>query len=188
MGFFERYVLGDARQWAVSRARGQVVEIAVGTGLNLPRYPAAVSHVIGIELSEPMLAIARNRVTDSGLAGRAEVRAGDVQALDLQDESADTVVSTYTYCTIPDPLAASREAWRVLRPGGVLVMAEHGPSTNPVARAVMRVAEPLSVRFGADHLLRDPRPYIQAAGFKVDETHRQGRAGVVFRVLARKPA
>jgi ubiquinone/menaquinone biosynthesis C-methylase UbiE len=186
MGFFERHVLGDARAWAVSHAWGDVVEIAVGTGLNLPLYQAGVGHVIGIELSEQMLALARQRTVEAGLVGRVEIVRGDAQALDLPDESADTVVSTYAFCTIPDPLAASREAWRVLRPGGTLVLAEHGPPTNAVARLLMRIAEPLSVRCGADHLLRNPLHYVRAAGFEIVETHRQGLAGVVFRVLARK--
>lgn len=187
MGLFERFVLGPAREWAITQARRRVVEIAVGTGLNLPLYGTDVDHIIGVDLSQEMLAIAGRRVTEHRL-DRVELYQGDVQSLDLPDSSADTVVSTFTYCTIPDPQRASDQAYRILTPGGRFVLAEHGPSTHAVGRAVMRAAEPLSVLFGADHLLRDPVPYLEAAGFTVDEVHRSGRGGITFRVLAHKPA
>jgi ubiquinone/menaquinone biosynthesis C-methylase UbiE len=187
MGLFERFVLGSARQWAIAQAHGRVVEIAVGTGLNLPLYSADVEGVVGVDLSKEMLDLAHRRVAEQRL-DRIELHQGDVQALDLADSSADTVVSTFTYCTIPDPQRASNEAYRILTPGGRFVLAEHGPSTNAIARTLMRAVEPLSVRFQADHLMRDPVPYLQVAGFTIDEVHRSGRGGLVFRVLAHKPA
>lgn len=186
MSVLERLLFDGSRAWAVSRARGSVVEIAVGTGLNLPLYPAAVTSVIGVELSGGMLALARRRVADDDLE-RVELRQGDVQVLDLPDHSADTVLSTFTFCSIPDPGAAARAAYRVLVPGGRFVLAEHGPSQHALGRALMRAVEPLSVRFGADHLTRDPVPYLEQAGFVVDELERAGRGGIAFRVLARKP-
>ncbi|WP_125610293.1 class I SAM-dependent methyltransferase [Specibacter cremeus] len=185
MGLFERHVAVGARVWAVSKARGAVIEIGVGTGLNLPLYGLGVQHVTGVDLADGMLAIASKRLADAGV-GRVELRRGDAQALDLPSESADTVVSTFTFCTIPDPHAASREAYRVLRPGGLFVLAEHGTSTRAVGRAVLRALEPLSIRFGADHLTRDPVPYLTGAGFRVTEVHRGGPGGVIFRILARK--
>ncbi len=185
MGFCERLMFRGSRDWAVSNAQGTVIELAVGTGLNLPLYGAEVERVIGVDLSNEMLDVARHRVVSKGLE-RVELRHGDVQDLDLPEESADTVLSTFTFCTIADPLAASRQAYRVLRPGGRFLLAEHGPSTHAMVRAVMRAIEPLSIRFGADHLTRDPVPYLKTAGFTVDEVHRSGPGGVAFRVLAHK--
>ncbi len=185
MGFVERLLFRGLRAWAVSQARSEVVEIAVGTGLNLPLYGAAVRRVVGIDLSEQMLAVARTRVADHGLHD-VELRRGDVQALDLPDASADTVLSTFTFCTIPDPLAAAREAYRVLRPGGRFVLAEHGPTTSALGRAVMRMIEPPMIRLVADHLTRDPVPYLTDAGFTVAQVHRSGPGGSAFRVLAHK--
>jgi len=116
-----------------------------------------------------------------------DLRLGDVQALDVPDECVDTLVSTYAFCTIPDPDRVASEAFRVLVPGGRFVLAEHGPSTNTVVRALMKAVEPLSVRFGADHLTREPVGYLENAGFLIDEVQRSGRGGIVFRVVARKP-
>ncbi|MGW4635467.1 class I SAM-dependent methyltransferase [Nocardia sp. NPDC004415] len=186
IGWFERVVLGDARTWVIGHARGRVVEIAVGTGLNLPHYGTDVDRVTGIDLSPRMLDIARRRATALGLT-HADLREGDVQALDLPDDSADTVVSTYTFCTIPDPQRAAAEAFRVLVPGGRFVLAEHGPATALPARTLQRLLQPLSLHFGADHLLRNPLHYLTTAGFVIDETHRTGRAGLTFRILAHKP-
>jgi len=187
MGLFERFVLGRARTWAVEQAAGRVLEIAVGSGLNLPLYGPAVEHIIGVDLSAEMLEVAKHKVA-AGDTNRMQLRRGDVQALDLPSESVDTVISTFTFCTIPDPLLASQEAFRVLVPGGRFILAEHGPSTNPLGRVAMRALEPLSVRFGADHLTRDPVPYLEASGFEIEGVERTGRGGIVFRVFARKPA
>ncbi|MEV7006514.1 class I SAM-dependent methyltransferase [Streptosporangium sp. NPDC051022] len=185
MGVWERRLLRGAREWAVGQVRGDVVEIGVGSGLNLPLYPPDVT-VVGVDLSERMLGLARLRAVRTGLDGRVRLLQGDAQRLDLPSGVADTVLSTFTMCTIPDPAAAAREAHRVLRPGGRFVLAEHGPSSNPLLRAAMRLVEPLSVRWDADHLTRDPRPYLEQAGFHIEEVTRSAR-GVCFRVLARRP-
>lgn len=185
MALWERLLFPGSRAWASGHARGRVVEIAVGTGLNLPLYQEDVT-VLGIDLSERMLSVARQRVTDHDLGGRVDLRQGDVQALDLPDGSADTVVSTFTMCTIPNPAAAVREAYRVLRPGGRFVLAEHGPATNPVLRAGMRLAEHLTIRLAADHLTRDPTVFLNQAGFRIDSVSR-ARGGFSFRILATRP-
>lgn len=182
----ERRLLGRPRQWAVEHARGRVLELAVGTGLNLPLYGPAATEVLGVDISEGMLDLARSRISDGDL-DRCEVRRCDVQALDVPDDSVDTVLSTITFCTIPDPLRAATEALRVLVPGGRAVLAEHGPSTSRALTAMMRVVEPISIRFGADHLTRDPVRYLMEAGFVIDEVQRAGFAGIGIRVLAHKP-
>ena len=182
----ERFFLGRGREWATARAHGEVLELAVGTGLNLPAYPPS-ARVLGIDLSEQMIAVARERIAEHGLGDRARVEVGDVQAVDAPNHSFDTVVSTYSFCTIPDPTAAAREAFRTLRPGGHVLLVEHGPSANRGVYTAQRALDPLFVRFQADHLTRDPVPYVEEAGFQVDEVHRN-KMGIVFRVAATKPA
>lgn len=182
MRLFERYVAVGARAWAVSMARGKVVEIGVGSGLNLPLYGPDAQHVTGIELSEEMLAIARERVASKPI----DLHHGDAQALTLPPESADTVLSTFTFCSIPDPLSASREAYRVLRPGGSFILAEHGRPTHALGHLMMRAVEPLCVLVSGEHITRDPVPYLVGAGFTVTEVQRAGPGGIIFQIIASK--
>jgi len=186
MGFCERHLLGEHRGWATSQASGDVLELAIGTGLNLPLYPPTARRVVGVELSEGMVNLARSRINEGGIGDRVEVTQGDVQNLDLPDESFDTVLSTYTVCTIPSPEAALAQAWRVLRPGGRLILVEHGPAKRQWVRAGQHLVNPLSVRFQADHILRDPVPLALDAGFDIIDSDQTGWSGLVYRVVAAK--
>ena len=183
IGFFERVLFRDAREWVCSQASGDVLEIAIGTGLNLAHYPGEV-RVTGIELSPAMLDRARERA--AALGREADLRVGDATALEVPDASFDTVVSTFTLCSIPDPAAAVGEVRRVLRPGGRFVFAEHVRSPRPAVRAGQRLLNPLAVRFQADHLLREPLDYLTAHGFALERLERYG-LGIVERGTARAP-
>lgn len=183
ISFFERLLFGGGREWVCSQARGEVLELAAGTARNLPHYPAGVS-LTAIELSPEMMAIARRRAEELGHP--VDLRLGDVQDLDLPDASFDTVTCTLGFCTIPDTTAAAKEAFRVLRPGGQLLMLEHVRSPARAVRGAQRVLEPLAVRFEADHLLREPLDYLPAVGFEIDEVQRW-KWGIVERLRAHKP-
>jgi ubiquinone/menaquinone biosynthesis C-methylase UbiE len=182
MGFFERFILGDARVWACKRAHGDVLELAVGTGLNLPHYPRD-ARLTGIEFSPAMLDRAKGRASELGRD--VDLRLGDAEQLEFPDASFDTVVCTYGLCTIPDPRQAVREAGRVLKPGGRLVLAEHVRSPVTAVRAGQRALNGLMVRFKADHLLREPLEHVRAEGLVVEELER-ARLGIVERLAARK--
>ena len=184
MSRFERLLFKGNREWVCSRARGDVLEIAAGTARNLSLYPPE-ARVTGIELSPEMAALGRQRASELGR--RLDLRVGDAERLEFADESFDTVVCTYGLCTIPDDRAAIREARRVLRPGGALLLAEHVRSPNVVVRTIQRLLDPLARRFGGDHLLREPRDHLVAEGFEIDEAVRL-KAGFVELLAARKPA
>jgi ubiquinone/menaquinone biosynthesis C-methylase UbiE len=184
VAFFERVLFGDGRRWACSQADGDVLEIALGTGRNIRYYPPN-ARLTGIELSPAMLDLARREATTLGR--EVDLRVGDVQALELADESFDTVVCTLSLCTIPDPRAAVSEARRVLRPGGRLLLLEHVRSPLLPIRVGQHVLEPLTLRFEHDHLLREPLDYLKADAFEVEYLERS-RLGIVERVAARKPA
>jgi ubiquinone/menaquinone biosynthesis C-methylase UbiE len=184
ISFFERILFGGGREWVCSQAQGRVLELACGTARNLALYPPEVE-LIGVELSPQMLAIAKERAGETGRP--ADLRLGDVQQLEFADASFDTVTCTLGLCTIPDPRRAAAEAFRVLRPGGRLLLLEHVRSPSPVVRGVQRLLEPLAVRFEADHLLRDPMDYLPGVGFEVEEVERS-KWGLVERLRARKPA
>ena len=115
MRFFDRLLFAGARKWVCSQAEGDVLEIGIGTGRNLPHYRDDV-RLTGIELSPAMLEIARARARELGR--QVDLRVGDAQALEFADDSFDTVVCTLSLCTIPDDRAAVAQVRRVLRPGG----------------------------------------------------------------------
>ena len=178
----DRRLFAGARAWVCSRAAGDVLEVGVGTGLNLALY-GPDARLTGIDLSPEMLELARVRALELG----REVRLleGDAQALDLEDQSFDTVVFSLSLCTVPDVRRAVAEAHRVLRPGGRLLLVEHVRSPNPVVRLGQRIIDPFTRRFQADHQLREPLVDVRAEGFVVEDLHRSGW-GIVERLLARK--
>jgi ubiquinone/menaquinone biosynthesis C-methylase UbiE len=179
----EKALFGGGREWVCSRARGEVLEIAVGTGRNLPFYPGDV-RLTGIELSPKMLDVAHRRARELGRG--ADLRPGDAQNLPFPDSSFDTVVATLALCTIPDERQAVAEAARVLRPGGRLLLLEHVRSPILPVRLLQRVLEPLTLLLDHDHLLREPLRHVEAAGLVVDRLERS-KWGVVERLAARKP-
>src|SRR3989454_8216228 len=146
ISFFERVLFEGGREWVCSQAEGDVLEIAVGTGRNLPFYGEGV-RLTGVELSPAMLEIARERARELGRD--ADLRVGDAQALDFPDERFDSVVCTLSLCTIPDDRAALAEVRRVLRPGGRFLLLDHMRSPRLPVRLVQRLLDPLFVRVEA---------------------------------------
>jgi len=185
IGWWERHVLGrDNRAWATERARGDVLEVAVGTGLNVPLYEPGLE-LTGVDLSPAMLALARQRAAEAGR--RVDLREGDAHRLPFDDASFDTVVCTFSLCNIPDLRGALTEMRRVLRPGGRLVLVDHVASTTRPIYWLQKAIEPISVRIDGDHLTRRPATIVEDLGFDITERDRL-RRGIVERVLAVKPA
>jgi len=156
------------RQEVVAAANGQVLEVGVGSGLNFSLYGKQVEVVFGIDLSPRLLAIARRRAVASGI--RAYLIIGSAIAIPLANNTIDTVVMTWTLCSIQDPLAALREIRRVLKPGGKLVFIEHGLSPE---RGVERWQHRLTPMWrhiaGGCHLDRKMEDLIRSSGFDLSE-------------------
>lgn len=182
---YERAMLGDGRSWACSQARGDVLEVAVGTGRNLGYYPPGV-RLTGIDLSPGMLALARTRA--DGMEPPVSLLEGDAQAMPLADASFDTVICTLGLSSIPDDRAAITEMHRVLRPGGHLVLLGHVASPHRPVRAVQRLLERASARRGVqDVQTRHMAALVRDTGFTI--IYRQSfRLGVIERLTAIKPA
>ena len=178
---FERLLFAGGREWVCSRARGDVLEIAIGTGLNLPHYPDEI-RLVGIDLSAEMLTLARRRAEQLGR--QVDLHLADAQALPFPDGSFDTVVSTLSLCTIPDDRAAIAEARRVLRPDGRMLLLEHVRSPNHLIRLGQAALEQLSLRLEGDHQLRDPHRHLITEGFTIDTLERS-KWGIVQRLAAR---
>ncbi len=183
MTFFDRHLFAGSRDWVCSRAEGQVLEVAIGTGLNLAHYPDEV-RLTGVEWSPAMLDIARDR---AGKLGRAvDLRHGDAQALEFPADCFDTVVCTFSLCAIPDDRKAVQEMARVLRPGGLLLLADHIASSAWPVRAVQRLLELVTVPLQGERYLHRPLEHVRALGFEVQRQERF-KLGIVERLAAREP-
>jgi ubiquinone/menaquinone biosynthesis C-methylase UbiE len=176
-------LFAGGREWVCSQADVNVLEIAIGTGRNLPFYPPRVQ-LTGIDLSPAMLEIARRRASEMGID--ADLRVGDAQALEFEDSTFDTIVITLALCSIPDERKAVAEAWRVLRPSGRMLLLEHVGSPLLPVRAVQHLLNFFTVRFEGDHMVREPLEALRAVGFEIDHVERS-KLGIVERVVARKP-
>ena len=161
--------IAEQRQKVVPRAKGLVLEVGMGTGLNLPFYdPWSVDRVIGLDPSTTSFRKAMRRaatldfpVDYLGLSG---------ESIPLPDDSVDTVLLTYTLCSIADPGKALAEMRRVLKPGGELLFCEHGKDPSDRLHRWQRRVTPIWKRLvGGCHLDRDVPALIQASGFSVRE-------------------
>lgn len=184
MGFMDRVLFGDSREWVCSRASGDVLEVAVGTGLNLPLYSPDVA-LSGIEWSPGMLARAQRRVQELGRD--VSLLEGDARWLPFADSSFDSVVCTFSLCAIPDEPRAVGEMVRVLRPGGRLLLADHVTSTSRPVRALQGLVERITVPTGGEHFVHRPLDEVRSAGLDVEAAERF-KLGIVERLAARKPA
>jgi ubiquinone/menaquinone biosynthesis C-methylase UbiE len=180
MGFYRKVVLprlialamrngqlGDYRQQTIGAARGLVLEIGVGSGMNLPIYSSAVDRVCGIDPSPELLDRARERVR-AACVPVALARASAEQ-LPFRDAAFDTLVMTWTLCSIPNPSAALNEVRRVLKPGGRLLFVEHGLAPEPAIIRWQHRLTPCWRRIGGGcHLDRKMDDLIRNAGFQID--------------------
>jgi ubiquinone/menaquinone biosynthesis C-methylase UbiE len=180
MGFYARHILPHVvhlacsatpamrqRQKVVPRARGCVLEVGIGSGLNLPFYdPAKVSKVWGLDPSEEMT----GKAATAARAAPFEVEFISLPGheIPLADASVDTVLTTYTLCTISCPDEALRQMRRVLRPGGELIFCEHGVAPDRIVRLQQDWANPVWKRLGGGCNLNRAIPeLIMAAGFRI---------------------
>jgi ubiquinone/menaquinone biosynthesis C-methylase UbiE len=153
------------RQRAIALAQGKVLEIGTGSGLNLPFYGARVREIIALEPSSQLIAMAQRAAS----AIPVQFVNASAEAMPIDDRSVDTVVTTWTLCTIPAALQALAEMRRVLRTGGQLVFVEHGLAPDARVRWWQDRLTPLWARVsGGCHLNRPVRELLEAAGFRID--------------------
>ncbi len=181
MGFYARYILPKVlnlscgtkvvqrqRQKVVPLCEGVVLEIGIGSGLNLPYYDATrVERVIGLDPAQEMLAYARRR--SENLPFTVEYLVLEGERIPLDPHTVDTVLVTYTLCTIADPITALEAMGRVLKPGGGLIFCEHGRAPDQGVRRWQHRLNPLWNRIGGGcNLDRDIPALIEGAGFHIE--------------------
>ena len=178
-GFYQRWVLPRLidlamrnkevtryRGKAIPHASGRVLEIGVGSGLNLRHYGVQVQQLYALDPSARLLQMARKRQLDSAFP--VQYLKASAEEVPLDSRSVDTVVSTWTLCSVPDAPRALREARRVLKPGGRLLFVEHGWAADPSVQAWQRRLDPLWTRLaGGCHLDRQIDRLIREAGFDI---------------------
>jgi ubiquinone/menaquinone biosynthesis C-methylase UbiE len=147
--------------------RGRVLEVGFGSGLNLPFYPPAVTHVVAIDPSGASAKLARTRIAAAPFP--VETIGLSAETIPVADGSFDTLVSTFTLCTIPDVASALAEMRRALAPDGRFVFLEHGLSPDPsVARWQSRLNGLQGAIFGGCHLTRRISALVEHAGFRIE--------------------
>lgn len=189
MGFYDERILPhvinvvmNTKQTRKIRERvcadlsGEVLELGFGTGYNLPFLPPEVTRLLAVEPSSRSVRLARERMETTSI--EVEVVGLDGQRLPVEDESVDAVLCTWSLCTIPDGVAAVREAGRVLRPGGRLHFIEHGAAPDAKVRRWQDRLNGVQNRIGGGcNLNRDIAGIIEAGGLSITRLDRYYNAG-----------
>jgi len=165
MALMERVVVRKWRRLLWSRVEtSRVLEIGVGTGNNIPYYPAD-AEITAVDFSEEMLNRAKNRASRHKV--KVNLRQMDAQNLEFADNTFDTVVGTMVFCSVPDPVRGIREVERVCKRGGKVVLLEQDFSANRYSRLLAKLVNPLVIRMGSDFRRRTIED-VAKSGLKVE--------------------
>ena len=177
-----RYISWRERLWSLVRGP-EVLEVGVGTGKNLAFYPKDLQ-VTGVDLTPGMLARARKR--SATLNKDVTLQLGDVQNLKFPDSSFDTVVATFVFCSVSNPVLGLREIGRVIKPDGQIILMEHVRSTKPGIGELMDVLNPAVVRVTGANINRRTVENIQLAGLDIERVEDLGMGDVFKLIIAHR--
>ena len=162
----DRSISGKQRRELLNVATGDILEVGVGTGANLPYYPEG-ARVTGIDLSPGMLKKAKERASSLSLGAGIHLEEMDVEELPFPDQTFDTIVTSCVYCSVPDPVKGMKEMRRVLKDDGEILMLEHMRSENPVIGIGMDLVNPVVRRLWGANINRDTMGNLAEAGLDV---------------------
>lgn len=182
-GLVERSRYRQWRRLLWDKVEGKtVLEVGVGTGKNFPYYPAGVK-ITAIDFSEKMLDRAREKATTLGVS--VELHQMDVQNLEFEDETFDTVVASFVFCSVPDPVRGLEEVRRVVKAGGKVILLEHVLSANKALAWFMNLVNPLVVRTMGPNINRRTVANVVQSGLEVERVTDLA-AGIFKLIEARK--
>ena len=159
----KRYHPWREKLWSLVKGP-RILEVGVGTGKNMPYYPPGMQ-IAGIDLTPGMLARARKKADTLNLD--VDLHLGDIQSLEFEDETFDTVVGTFVFCSVPDPILGLQELARVTNPKGQIILMDHVRSENPILGALMDILNPLVVRMMGANINRRTVENVRQAGLQI---------------------
>jgi len=179
----EPFLFKKLRQLLWSRIRAEsILELGVGTGANMPYYPKA-SKVTAIDLSEQMLKRAKRRAEKAGIS--VDLRLMDAENLTFPANSFDLAVTTFVFCSVPDPVQGLRELGRVVVPEGDIWLMEHVRVDKPIIGPLMDMLNPLVVRLMGAHINRQTVENVKRAGLQIVNV--EYLMGPLFRLIHARP-
>lgn len=182
--FMERAVFGELRRTLWSRVNaGRLLEVGVGTGMNIPHYPR-LAQVTAIDLSERMLDRARQRAGALGM--ELDFRQMDAQELKFPENAFDAAVATFVFCSVPAPVLGLHEMGRVVKPGGDIWLMEHVRVNRPVVGPLMDMLNPLVVRVMGANINRQTVQNVRLAGLEVVDV--EPLRGELVKLIHARPA
>lgn len=182
--FVEKNIFRKWRKLLMDQVKGEkVLEIGVGTGKNIPYYPPK-TNISAIDLSENMLAMAVRQADN--ISRSVDFQVMDVESLTFPDNSFDTALATFVFCSVPDPVNGLRELGRVVKPGGDIWLLEHMRVNRPIIGTLMDLFNPLIVRMMGANINRHTVENVEIAGLKIiSVTDLQGK---LVRLIQATPA
>ncbi len=166
-GLAERLRYSMWRELLWTKAEGlKILEIGVGTGKNFPYYPAN-AEVTAIDFSEKMLSRATEKAKKQGI--EVTLQQMDVESLSFEDDTFDTAVATFVFCSVPDPIKGLKEIRRVCKPGGKVLLLEHVLSANRILAFLMDLVNPAVVRIMGPNINRKTVENVSSSGLKVEK-------------------
>jgi ubiquinone/menaquinone biosynthesis C-methylase UbiE len=175
-----RYISWREQLWSLVKGP-EVLEVGIGTGKNIPFYPDGVK-VTGVDLTQGMLERARNRAAI--LKRDVTLLLGDAQSLEFSDAAFDTVIATFVFCSVADPIQGLREVSRVVKPNGQVLLLEHVRSAKPVLGEVMDILNPVLVRVTGANINRWTVENVSRAGLRIEHVENLGRRDIYKMIIA----
>lgn len=175
------YLSWRKKLWSLVKGP-RILEVGIGTGKNIPFYPPGMQ-ITGIDLTPGMLAHARKKAAHLNL----DLRLGDAQSMEFEDDTFDSVVATFVFCSVPYPILGLRELARVTKPDGQIILMDHVRSETHILGALMEILNPLVVRLMGANINRRTVENVRMAGLQIENVENLGM-GDIFKLIITHPS